>query len=75
MACFWRSGMPLATDKKNYPEWFDVVIQSTIAVQFKCIIQKSQSFTQQNNKEIQARVSQQVRKHTDTILTLSGAKH
>lgn len=27
MACFWRSGMPLVTDKKNDPEWFDIVLK------------------------------------------------
>lgn len=44
MACFWRSGTPLPTDKKNYPEWFYTVFKRSIAVQFKCIIQKIQSF-------------------------------
>lgn len=43
MACFWRSGTPLSTDK-NYPEWFYIVFKRSIAVQFKCIIQKNQSF-------------------------------
>lgn len=27
MACFWRSGVPLATDKRNDPEWFDIVLK------------------------------------------------
>lgn len=75
MACFWRSGMPLATDKKNYPEWFYIVFKDLLLDGLKASLGLNVHLFLQNKiiKKFELRMSAR-RKRTDTVPALQGAK-
>lgn len=69
MASFWRSGMPLATDKKNYPEWFYIVLKDLLLDSLNASLEKVHLLQNKIIKKLELRISAR-KKCTDTFPTL-----
>lgn len=65
--------MPLATDKKNYPEWFYIVLKDLLLDSLNASLGKVHLLQNKIMKRLELRLSAR-RKCTDTFRTLEGAK-
>lgn len=61
--------MPLATDKKNYPEWFYIILKNLLLDSLNASLEKVHLLQNKIIKKLELRISAR-KKCTDTFPTL-----